>query len=82
VPTISFTHARVSTHVIAKALAEQDICVWSGHNYALEPAHLLGLDEDEGVVRLGVAHYNTIEEIDQTLAAIAKIVGQEATMLT
>lgn len=81
VPTISFTHVHVSTHVIAKALAEQDICAWSGHNYALEPARLLGLDEDEGVVRLGVAHYNTIEEIDRTLAAIAKIVGQDAAML-
>jgi cysteine desulfurase family protein (TIGR01976 family) len=78
VPTISFTHARLSTHAIAKALAERDIYAWSGHNYALEPARLLGLDEDEGVVRLGIAHYNTMEEIERTLSAVAEIVAQDA----
>lgn len=70
VPTISFTHAQVSTHQIARTLAQQRINVWSGHNYALEPARHLGLDEDEGVVRIGIAHYNTEEEIDRTLNAI------------
>ncbi|WP_457578204.1 cysteine desulfurase-like protein [Ensifer adhaerens] len=75
VPTISFTHSTLSTHVIAAALAEREIYAWSGHNYALEPARLLGLDENEGVVRLGIAHYNTAEEVELTLAAIAEIVG-------
>lgn len=70
VPTISFTHAQVSTHQIASTLARQQINVWSGHNYALEPALHLGLDEDEGVVRIGIAHYNTGDEIERTLHAI------------
>jgi len=78
VPTVSFTHARLSTHAVAKALAERDIYAWSGHNYALEPARLLGLDEDEGVVRLGIAHYNTMEEIERALSAVAEIVAQDA----
>ena len=47
VPTISFTHERVSTHRFAEALAAEDINIWSGHNYALEPARHLGLPEDE-----------------------------------
>jgi selenocysteine lyase/cysteine desulfurase len=81
VPTISFTHARISTHAIAAALGDQDIYAWSGHNYALEPARLLGLDEDEGVVRLGVAHYNTMEEIERTLSALTEIVVQDAAVL-
>ena len=81
VPTVSFTHARVSTHAIAKALAEQNIYAWSGHNYALEPARLLGLDEDEGVVRLGIAHYNTMEEIERALSTIAKVVAHDAAVL-
>lgn len=75
VPTVSFTHRGISTHVFAKGLAQREIYAWSGHNFALEPARLLGLDEDEGVVRLGIAHYNTMEEIERTLAAIAEIVG-------
>ncbi len=74
VPTVSFTHETVSTHVIADGLASRNIYAWSGHNYALEPARLLQLDEDEGVVRLGIAHYNTLAEIDATLAAIGQLI--------
>lgn len=75
VPTISFTHDRVSTHRFAEALAGEDINIWSGHNYALEPARHLGLSEDEGVVRIGIAHYNSAEEIERTLGAIGKLVA-------
>ena len=75
VPTVSFTHDRISTHTFAQALADQDIFVWSGHNYALEPARQLGLDEDTGVVRLAIAHYNTAEEIERALAALAAVVS-------
>lgn len=75
VPTVSFTHDRISTHAFAQALADQDIFVWSGHNYALEPARQLGLDEDTGVVRLAIAHYNTAEEIERALAALAAVVS-------
>jgi cysteine desulfurase family protein (TIGR01976 family) len=75
VPTISFTHGRISTHRFADALAAEDINIWSGHNYALEPARHLGLSEEEGVVRIGIAHYNTADEIERTLAAIGKLVA-------
>ncbi len=73
VPTVSFTHDRISTHAFAQALADQEIFVWSGHNYAIEPVRHLGLDEDTGVVRLAIAHYNTVAEIDQVLAALSDI---------
>ncbi len=76
VPTVSFTHASLSTHAIAEALAERGIYAWSGHNYAFEPARHLGLDEGEGVVRLGIAHYNTGNEIARTLLALTEIVGK------
>ncbi|WP_439622784.1 cysteine desulfurase-like protein [Shinella sp.] len=75
VPTISFTHESVSTHRFAEALAAEDINVWSGHNYALEPARHLGLSEEEGVVRIGIAHYNREDEIERTLAVIARLVS-------
>jgi cysteine desulfurase family protein (TIGR01976 family) len=77
VPTISFTHDRISTHRFAEALAAADINVWSGHNYALEPARHLGLAEDEGVVRIGIAHYNTADEIARALAVIDALVLAE-----
>lgn len=75
VPTVSFTHDRLSPDPIAQALGEQNIFVWSGHNYGLEPARLLGLLEGGGVVRIGLVHYNTAEEIDETLNAIEAIVS-------
>ena len=78
VPTISFTHDHIATHQFAEALADNNINVWSGHNYAYEVASHLGLDEDLGVVRIGIAHYNTGEEIDRTLAALAQVVDSMA----
>ncbi|HUS52520.1 MAG TPA: cysteine desulfurase-like protein [Thermohalobaculum sp.] len=73
VPTVSFTHHDSSPQKIAKLLADQGICVWSGHNYAYEVVRQLGLDEVQGVVRIGLAHYNTEAEIDGTLAALARV---------
>jgi cysteine desulfurase family protein (TIGR01976 family) len=73
VPTVSFTHAHVSPPRIASALAEQNIFVWSGNNFALEVVRSLGLDEDEGVLRIGMGQYNTPPEIDRTLDALSGI---------
>ena len=70
VPTVSMTHARISPPQVAERLARAGICGWSGHNYALEAVRHLGIDESAGVVRIGLAHYNTAEEVDATLAAL------------
>jgi len=70
VPTISFTAAGHRPVDLATTLGDQGIQVWHGHNYAVEPVNYLGLMETGGVVRIGLAHYNTAEEVDQTLAAI------------
>jgi len=73
VPTVSFTHANKHPEMIASALAEQNIFVWSGHNYAVEPAKALGIYDSGGVVRIGAVHYNTAAEIDATLTALEGI---------
>ena len=75
VPTVSFTHDQHAPDSIAQALGEQNIFVWSGHNYGLEPAKLLGLLDGGGVVRIGLVHYNTAGEIDETLNAIEAVVA-------
>ena len=72
VPTVSMTHERVSPARVAERLARDGVCVWSGHNYALEVVRHLGIDETTGVVRIGLAHYNTEEEIDRTLVALER----------
>ncbi len=72
VPTVSMTHARMSPPQMAQRLARQGVCVWSGHNYALEAGRHLGIDEATGVLRIGLVHYNTGEEVDATLAALER----------
>ncbi|MEB8387030.1 cysteine desulfurase-like protein [Rhodobacteraceae bacterium KMM 6894] len=74
VPTVSIRHASVAPQPIAEALGAAGIHVWHGHNYAYEPARALGLPLDEGVVRIGIAHYNTADEIERTLKEINKAV--------
>lgn len=75
VPTVSFTHDRCEPATIAERLAEQNIFVWSGHNYAVEVARTLGIYESGGVVRVGPVHYNSIVEIDEFLQALTTILA-------
>ena len=49
--------------------------MWSGHNYALELVRHLGLDEQEGVLSIGLAHYNTVEEVDQIIGSLKALLA-------
>jgi selenocysteine lyase/cysteine desulfurase len=50
--------------------------VWSGHNYALEVVRHLGIDENRGVLRIGLVHYNTDEDVDRALASLDKVLSR------
>ena len=76
VPTVSIRHTSLSPQPIAEALGKAGIQAWHGHNYAFEPARALGLPLNEGVVRIGIAHYNTAAEIEHTIQEINKTVTQ------
>jgi cysteine desulfurase family protein (TIGR01976 family) len=71
-PTVSFTHARLPPVQVADALAEQGIFVWHGNFYALPLTEALGLEPD-GMVRIGLLHYNTREEVDRLLAVLSAL---------
>ena len=70
VPTVSFTAKIKNPQKIAQKLADENIFVWHGHNYALEAIRLIGIEDSGGVVRIGPVHYNTIQEIDRTLEVL------------
>jgi cysteine desulfurase family protein (TIGR01976 family) len=74
VPTISFTLEGHHPEGLAKGFADNNIFVWSGHNYAIEPVGRMGLLEKGGVLRVGLAHYNTSTEIDQFLSCLTRII--------
>ncbi len=70
-PTVVFSHKRYTPHQIATHLAKANIYVWDGNYYAVEI--MRRLNKPEGMVRVGLAHYNTHEEIDRLEAALKKL---------
>jgi cysteine desulfurase family protein (TIGR01976 family) len=75
VPTVSFTHSRKHNAFLAKACAAQGINVWSGHNYAYELVRHLGLDEQDGVLRIGLTHYNTLADVDRIISLLKALLA-------
>ena len=68
-PTISITHSRRTPTEIAEELGRRGLFVWHGNYYALPLTERLGLEPD-GMIRVGIVHYNTLEEVDRLLAAL------------
>ncbi|HZB07230.1 MAG TPA: cysteine desulfurase-like protein [Thermoleophilaceae bacterium] len=71
-PTFCFNVEGRTPREVAELLAEQDIYVWDGNYYALEPMRALGL-EDGGAVRAGFLHYTTEDEVDRLLEALGEL---------
>ncbi len=74
VSTISVTHPHQTPVELARQLAEHGIYVWHGNFYALQLSKTLGL-EPHGMLRIGLVHYNSIQEIDRLAVALEKILG-------
>jgi selenocysteine lyase/cysteine desulfurase len=58
---------------IAQQLAEQQIGVGAGDFYALRCVEALGMDPDDGVVRVSMVHYNTAEEVQKLIEGLDTI---------
>jgi cysteine desulfurase family protein (TIGR01976 family) len=72
VPTVAFTHSRRSPMEVVEHLARHDIYAWHGNYYALTLTETLGLEPD-GVVRVGLLHYNTAQEVARLVAALEEL---------
>jgi cysteine desulfurase family protein (TIGR01976 family) len=73
-PTVSVRVAGQSPRELAEKLAERGIFVWDGNYYAINLTERLGVEAGGGMLRIGLVHYNTAEEIDRLLAALEAIV--------
>jgi len=71
VPTVAITHRGFRSSELARHLAEHGIFVWHGNCYALPLTEALEL-EPEGMVRIGLLHYNTREEVQRLLATLVE----------
>ena len=72
VATFAFNVEGLPTRDAARRLGDSGYAVWQGNYYALEVMKRLGL-EDGGAVRAGIVHYNTADEVDGLLGAIAAL---------
>ena len=71
-PTLSITHHRLSPEALATELGQRGLFVWHGNYYALELTESLGLEPD-GMVRIGLVHYNTADEVDRLLDELEQL---------
>lgn len=60
---------------LATRLGEHGFFTWDGNYYALNLTERLDVEKDGGFLRIGLAHYNTMEEVERLLAAVREIVG-------
>ncbi len=58
---------------MAEPLAAREIYAWHGHVCALELIERLGLRESGGLLRLGLVHCNTAQEVDRVPAALDEL---------
>lgn len=79
VPTFSFTmlpgrdQSAPTPPIIAAALAESNINVWDGNFYALAVTQRLGVEDIGGLLRVGLVHYNTQDEIEKLGEALQRL---------
>jgi cysteine desulfurase family protein (TIGR01976 family) len=72
VPTVVFVVDKTGSAEVATRLANRSIYCWHGHYYAVDICEALG-QSSQGMVRLGILHTTTEDEIDRTLEEIGNL---------
>lgn len=71
--TVSFTIDGLNSMDVAMALGEKGLFVWDGDFFATKLVERLGIVEQGGLVRVGLAPYNKMDEIERLIAEVKKI---------
>ena len=72
-PTISFYSKQKSSKEISELLVENKIATRNDNFYAWRCLKSLGIDTEDGVVRLSMTHYNNRFDTEKVIQAIEKI---------
>ncbi len=75
-PTVAIRMEGFSPRQIAEYLGERGIFTWDGNYYALNLTERLGVEGSGGLLRIGLAHYNTAQEVDRLLAALRRLTNR------
>ncbi len=60
---------------VATFLGERGIFTWDGNFYALNLTERLGVQASGGLLRIGLVHYNTPDEVERLLTALREFSG-------
>jgi len=72
-PTLAL---RIEGHTpleLARGLGERGFFTWDGNYYALNLTERLDVEKDGGFLRIGLCHYNTVDEVDALLRGLREI---------
>ncbi len=58
---------------VATFLGDRGIFTWDGNYYAINLTERLGLESTGGLLRIGLVHYNTSEEVARLVAALREL---------
>ncbi len=72
-PTVGIRMDGHTPRQLAEHLGRHGIFTWDGNYYAINLTERLGVESSGGMLRIGLAHYNTVEEIDRLLTALQKL---------
>ena len=72
-PTVGIRMEGRTPRQLAAYLGERGIFTWDGNYYAINLTERLGVESSGGMLRIGLAHYNNVEEIDRLLAALREL---------
>src|SRR5947209_4508022 len=75
-PTVAVRIKGSTPLQLARKLGERGFFTWDGNYYALNLTERLDVEKDGGFLRIGLAHYNTTEEVERLLAALREIVSR------
>ncbi len=73
--TVSFRLGKGTPTDAATFLGERGIFTWDGNFYALNLTERLGVEQVGGVLRVGLVHYNTSEEVNRLLIALKEFMA-------
>jgi len=74
-PTIALRAKGHTPLELATKLGDRGFFTWDGNYYAINVTEQLDVEKDGGFLRIGLFHYNTVEEVDRLLAALREIVA-------
>jgi len=77
--TVGIRVEGISPDSLSLALGEKGIFTWAGNFYALNLTEALNIEEKGGVLRIGLVHYNTADEVERLLSELLPVARHKRT---